>query len=96
MKAYDAIKKQDVEVTAQDLIKAIDDNRQVDLIFAEPRTDEDGYLTWDRENWLLVKPGKYQRNYFLAGRALRDFTHHNISDLLNSFFPDQAEKIEIN
>ena len=72
MKAYDVQNKQEIEVTADDLIKFIDANRQVDLVFTEPRTDADGYLTWDRENWLLVKEGKDQRNYFLGDRALRD------------------------
>ena len=65
MKAYDVQKKEELEVTYDDLMKYIDSNRQVDLVFSEPRKDEDGYLTWDRENWLLVKEGKYQRNYFL-------------------------------
>ena len=96
MKAYDVQAKKELEVTADDLVKFIDGNRQVDLVFDKPRTDDDGYLTWDRENWLLVKEGKYQRNYFLGERALRDFTHHNISDLKNSFFPEEAVKIEIN
>ena len=80
MKAYDVQEKKEIEVTADDLVKFIDANRQVDLVFAEPRTDADGYLTWDRENWLLVKEGKY----------------HNIYDLRNSFFPEEAIKIEIN
>lgn len=96
MKAYDLHAKQEIEVTSEDLVQFIDSNRQVDLIFSEPRTDADGYLTWDRENWLLVKANKYQRNYFLNGKALYDFTHHNKYDLKNSFFPDQAAKIEIN
>ena len=96
MKAYDVQKKEELEVTYDDLMKYIDSNRQVDLVFSEPRKDEDGYLTWDRENWLLVKEGKYQRNYFLNGKALYDFTHHNKYDMNNSFFPEQAEKIEIN
>ena len=96
MKAYDVQAKAEVEVTVEDLMKLLDSNRQVDLVFSEPRTDEDGYLTWDRENWLLVKEGKYQRNYFLNGKALYDFTHHNKYDMKNSFFPDQAEKIERN
>ena len=96
MKAYDVQKKEELEVTYDDLMKYIDSNRQVDLVFSEPRKDEDGYLTWDRENWLLVKEGKYQRNYFLNGTALYDFTHHTKYDMKNSFFPEQAEKIEIN
>ena len=96
MKEYDVQEKKEVEVTGEELMKLLDSNRQVDLVFSEPRTDEDGYLTWDRENWLLVKEGKYQRNYFLKGKALYDFTHHNKYDMKNSFFPEQAEKIEIN
>ena len=96
MKAYDLHSKQEVEVTSEELIAYLDSNRQVDLIFSEPRTDSDGYLTWDRENWLMVKETKYQRNYFLNGKALYDFTHHSKYDMKNSFFPEQAEKIEIN
>ena len=53
MKAYDVQAKAEVEVTVEDLMKLLDSNRQVDLVFSEPRTDEDGYLTWDRENWLI-------------------------------------------
>ncbi len=96
MKAYDVQSKQELEVTAESLVDFLNSNRQVDLVFAEPRSDEDGYLKWDRENWLLVKDGKFQRNYFLGDRALRDFTHHNIYDLKNSFKPEEAIKIEIN
>lgn len=96
MKAYDVQSKQELEVTAENLVDFLNSNRQVDLVFAEPRSDEDGYLKWDRENWLLVKDGKFQRNYFLGDRALRDFTHHNIYDLKNSFKPEEAIKIEIN
>lgn len=96
MKAYDVQAKQEIEVTEADLVKFLDNNRQVDLVFSETKSDEDGYMKWDRENWLLVKEGKYQRNYFLGDRALRDFTHHNIYDLKNSFTPEEAVKIEIN
>ena len=96
MKAYDVQAKQEIEVTEADLVKFLDNNRQVDLVFSETKSDEDGYMEWDRENWLLEKEGKYQRNYFLGDRALRDFTHHNIYDLKNSFTPEEAVKIEIN
>ena len=45
MKAYDMQEKKEVEVTGEELMKLLDSNRQVDLVFSEPRTDEDGYLT---------------------------------------------------
>ena len=37
MKAYDVQKKEELEVTYDDLMKYIDSNRQVDLVFSEPR-----------------------------------------------------------
>ena len=52
MKAYDMQKKEDVEVTADELIKLLDANRQVDLVFAEPRKDEDGYLAFCTFNYV--------------------------------------------
>ena len=96
MKATDIVNKVELEVDYQKLIELMRAGRQVDFVLPAPETDGDGYLTWDRENWLLVKEGKYQRNYFLKGKALYDFTHHNKYDMKNSFFPEQAEKIEIN
>ena len=58
MKAYDVQAKQEIEVTEADLVKFLDNNRQVDLVFSETKSDEDGYMKWDRENWLLVKGRK--------------------------------------
>ena len=39
MKAYDVQAKAEVEVTVEDLMKLLDSNRQVDLVFSEPRRD---------------------------------------------------------
>ena len=51
MKAYDMIHKQEVEVDRKGLIDLMLNNRQIDLKFAEKRTDGDGYLTWEAEKW---------------------------------------------
>ena len=96
MKAYDMIHKQEVEVDRKGLIDLMLNNRQIDLKFAEKRTDGDGYLTWDAENWTTVDDKRFIRCYSLEGRVLRDSTTHNIYDLDNDFFPEQAEKVEIN
>lgn len=96
MKAYDMINKKDLDVTKADLVDLMNNNRQVDLTFAEKRTDGDGYLTWDAENWTSVDGRKFIRCYSLEGRVLRDSTTHNIYDLENDFFPEQAEKVQIN
>ena len=96
MKAYDMIKKQEVDVDRKGLIDLMLNNRQIDLKFAEKRTDDDGYLTWDAENWTTVDGKLFIRCYSLEGRVLRDSTTHNIYDLDNDFFPEQAEKVEIN
>ena len=97
MKVYDTIKKEELDLTTEQLINEMaHNNRQVDLVFAEKRTDADGYLTWDAENWTTVDGKKFIRCYSLEGRVLRDSTTHNIYDLDNDFFPEQAEKVEIN
>lgn len=96
MKAYDMINKKELEVSRDELVALMHNNRQIDLIFAESRTDRDGYLTWDAENWTAVDGRKFIRCYSLAGRVLRDSTTHNIYDLANDFFPEQADKVQIN
>lgn len=56
-----------------------------------------GYLTWDAENWTCVDgQNKFMRCYSLEGRVLRDSTSHNIYDMENDFFPEQAMEIQIN
>lgn len=96
MKAYDMINKKDLDVTKDGLVDLMRNNRQIDLVFAEKRTDGDGYLTWDAENWTAVDASKFIRCYSLEGRVLRDSTTHNIYDLKNDFFPEQAKEIQIN
>ena len=96
MKAYDMIKKLDVDVTSKSLIDLMLHDRQVDLEFSATLTDSDGYLSWDRENWTSIDGKRFIRCYMLGSRVLRDSTTHNIYAMANDFFPDRASKIEIN
>ena len=97
MKAFDCVNKQEVEVTKEGLIDFMKKDRQIDMKFAEKRTDDMGYLTWDDENWTCVDgQNKFMRCYSLEGRVLRDSTSHNIYDMENDFFPEQAMEIQIN
>ncbi len=51
MKVIDVIEKCEKDLTTEELIDLVaNHNRQVDLILAEKKTDEDGYLTWDAKN----------------------------------------------
>ena len=95
MKAYDTIKKEELEVTTAGLIELMQNNRQVDLVLHGPKTDEDGYLTWDTEYWSTVDNKLFIRTYSLDGRTLRDSTAHNIYDLENEFHPEEAKEIRI-
>ena len=97
MKAFDCVNKQEVEVTKEGLIDFMKKDRQIDMKFAEKRTDDMGYLTWDAENWTCVDgQNKFMLCYSLEGRVLRDSTSHNIYDMENDFFPEQAMEIQIN
>ena len=50
MKVIDTINKTELDLTVDEIIDLVaNKNRQVDLIFAEKRTDADGYLSWDQE-----------------------------------------------
>ena len=96
MKATDVIKKLELDVDTDDLIRLMrDENRQVDLILGAKKTDEDGYLTWDVEHWTSLDNRRFIRCYSLEGRQLRDSTAHNIYDLRNDFKPEQAQEIHI-
>jgi len=97
MKVYDAINKKDLDLTSQELIDLLaNHNRQVDLTFSEKQTDEDGYLTWDAENWTSLDGKRFMRCYSLEGRVLRDSTSHNIYDMENAFFPEKAKTVVLN
>lgn len=55
MLVKDTVKKTELELTTAELIDLVaNGNRQVDLVFDEKQSDEDGYLHWDRENWTSV------------------------------------------
>ena len=95
MKAYDMIHQQEVEVDRKGLIDLMLNNRQIDLKFAQKKTDGDGYLTWDAENWTTVDGKKFIRCYSLEGRVLSESTGHNIYDLYNEFKPEDALKVEL-
>ena len=69
--------------------------RQVDLVFAEKRTDDDGYLSWDQENWTCVDGKRFIRSYFLEGRALSDYSGYNKYDLKGCFLPEQAKEVRL-
>ena len=96
MKAYDLIHKEEIEVTYDSLVELMRNNRLVDLILNDKKTDDDGYLTWDAEHWTSVNENRFMRCYSLGDRQLRDFTSHNIHDLKNDFKPEEAKEIQIN
>ena len=96
MKAYDLINKTELEVTTNDLIDLMRNNRQVEFTLNGKETDDVGYLTWDKEYWTLVADNRFMRTYSLEGKSLMDSTNHNIYDLANDFKPEKALKIEIN
>ena len=96
MKVYDMIHKVEKDLSRKDLIELMQNNRQVDLVLPGKKTDEDGYLTWDAENWSAVDERRFIRCYSLEGRVLRDSTAHNIYDLENDFKPDEAKEVFLN
>ncbi len=96
MKVIDTVHKTELDLTADELIEQVaSHNRQVDLIFAEKRTDEDGYLSWDHENWTCVDGKRFIRSYFLAGRALSDYSGYNKYDLKGYFRPEEAQEVRL-
>ena len=97
MKVIDAIEKCEKDLSAEELIDLIaNHNRQVDLLFDEKRTDEDGYLTWDAENWTSVDGRRFIRSYSLQGRIFSDFSGYNKYDLKGCFQPEKAREIRLN
>ena len=94
MKIYDTVKKEEIEIgDYKDLIKIMQDGRQVDLYLKEKKSDD--YLTWDVEHWSSIEPKRFIRCYSLEGRVLGESTGHNIYDLENEFKPEEARKIEL-
>ena len=96
MKVIDTVNKTELELTADQLIDLVaNHNRQVDLVFVEPRTDEDGYLKWDQENWTCVDGKRFIRSYFLQGRALSDYSGYNKYDMAGCFLPEEAAEVRL-
>ena len=64
MKVIDRIQKCERDLTTAELIDMVaKENRQVDLTFDAKQTDEDGYLSWDAENWTSVDGKRFIRSY---------------------------------
>ncbi len=96
MKVNDVIQKVELDLTREQLVDLVaNQNRQVDLVFADKRTDEDGYLSWDAENWTCVDGKRFVRSYFLAGRALSEFSGYNKYDLQSAFLPEEAKEVRL-
>ena len=96
MKVIDTVNKTELDLTTEQLIDLVaNHNRQVDLVFAEKRTDEDGYLSWDQENWTCVDGKRFIRSYFLQGRALSDYSGYNKYDMAGYFLPEEATEVRL-
>lgn len=94
MKVFDRIKKEELDLSTEELVDLVaNHNRQVDLAFEETKTDADGYLTWDAENWTSLDGKRFIRCYSLKGRVLSDATHHNIYDMKGYFEPEKAKEV---
>jgi hypothetical protein len=97
MIVFDKIEKCEKDLTWDTLVDLVaNHNRQVDLLFAQPQTDEDGYLTWDAENWTSVDGKRFIRSYALQGRSLSDFSGYNKYDMKGCFKPEDAKRVELN
>ena len=96
MKVIDTVNKTELDLTTQQLIDLVaNHNRQVDLVFNEKRTDEDGYLSWDQENWTCVDGKRFIRSYFFQGRALSDYSGYNKYYMAGYFLPEEAAEVRL-
>ena len=94
MKVIDTVNKTELDLTTDQLIDMVaNQNRQVDLVFGAKLTDEDGYLSWDQENWTCVDGKRFIRSYFLEGRALSDYSGYNKYDMKGYFKPEEAKEV---
>ena len=94
MKVNDIINKTELDLTFDELVQLMaTGNRQVDLVWADKQSDEDGYMSWDRENWTCVDGKRFIRSYFLEGRALSDYSGYNKYDMKGYFQPDKAKEV---
>ena len=96
MKVIDTVNKTELDLTTEQLIGLVaNHNRQVDLVFAEKRTDEDGYLSWDQENWTCVDGKRFIRSYFFQGRALSDYSGYYKYDMAGYCLPEEATEVRL-
>ena len=95
MKVIDVIEKVEKDLTFEQLVELMaNHDRQVDLVFSEKRSDEDGHV-WDAENWTCVDGRRFIRSYFLNGRASSDYSGYNIYDMKGAFLPEEAEEVRL-
>jgi hypothetical protein len=95
MKVVDIIEKVEKDLTFEQLVELMaNHDRQVDLVFAEKRSDEDGHV-WDAENWTCVDGRRFIRSYFLNGRASSDYSGYNIYDMKGAFLPEEAKEVRL-
>ncbi|MEG1505503.1 MAG: hypothetical protein RR369_04115 [Lachnospiraceae bacterium] len=96
MKVYDAVKREESELTEDQLIDLMaTGGRQVDLYLKEKKTDDMGYLTWDVEHWSSLDGRRFIRCYSLEGKVSSESTGHNIYDLKNDFRPKEAKEVQL-
>ena len=95
MKVIDTIEKVEKDLSFDQLIDLMmNHNRQVDLVLAEKKFDEDGHV-WDAENWVCVDGRRFIRSYFNGGRASSDFSGYNKYDLKGFFLPEEAVEVHL-
>ncbi len=95
MKVVDIIEKVEKDLTFEQLVDLMaNHDRQVDLVFAEKKSDEDGHV-WNAENWTCVDGRRFIRSYFLDGRASSDFSGYNIYDMKGAFLPEEAREVRL-
>lgn len=95
MKVIDIIEKVEKELSYDQLVDLMaNHDRQVDLIFAEKRSDEDGHV-WNAENWTCVDGKRFIRSYFCDGRASSDYSGYNIYDMKGAFLPEEALEVRL-
>jgi len=93
MKVFDFVNKVELDLSNEQLVDMmLNHNRQVDLVWAEQKSDEDGHV-WDKENWTCVDGKRFIRSYFNGERASSDFSGYNIYDMKGYFLPEEAKEV---
>ena len=60
------------------------------------KTDEDGYMTWNAENWTSVDGKRFICSYALDARVLSDYCAYNKYDMKGYFLPETAKEVTLN